>query len=208
MEYWNESLHFAFIYWEVRAGPDCCMATNAECKGFLHCLFVFYLWYLWSRYRQNLVADRLDNFLLFQPLRKKYRPREMMWSTFIWQVQLCKFVTVFLLTQSWARSKCLVLSLINKLFFFFPGKLSYSLFLFPNECRKNTQWVTWIRWLILSWSWSWSCWEMCGHTCSDSPESPLKFYVSRAWNIFFHFNEGVGSVAPHPEISCWECLLW
>ena len=42
------------------------------------------------------------------------KPTEMMCDLHsVWQVQLCEFVSAPRLTQSWAGSKCLVLSLVK-----------------------------------------------------------------------------------------------
>lgn len=67
---------------------------------------------------------------------------------FVWQVQLCEFVMVPLLTQSWTRSKCLVLSLVNnKLFFFFQGKLSSHLLY--GQCISDAVLTTDVQLILL-----------------------------------------------------------
>lgn len=67
-----------------------------------------------------------------------------MGCTFVWQVQLCEFVS--LLTQSWARSKFLVLSMINKLFLLgcFPRQAKLLSLFIPRiqmtaKVQKKTQ---------------------------------------------------------------------
>lgn len=176
------------------------MATDAECKGFQTHLYTLCLVLFKKKSdkycmlkvqmmkAQNLVAvlqKRFDHFMHFQPMSKKYKPTEVMGSTFVWQVQLCEFVS--LLTQSWARSKFLVLSMINKLFLLgcFPRQTKLLSLFIPRiqmtaKYRKTHSKVRWITWLMLRWSCSWSscmygCW--CRHqACSSDHSSPLEWH--------------------------------
>lgn len=74
------------------------MATDAECKGFQTRLFTLCLVLFKKKSdkycmlkvqmmkAQNLVAvlqKRFDHFMHFQPMSKKYKPTEVMGSTFV-----------------------------------------------------------------------------------------------------------------------------